>query len=211
MPQGRPRFITLEGGEAVGKTTQLQLLTKRLQNRADTVMVLREPGGTPLGESIRHLLKFAPEGKDMTPEAELLLFQASRAELVRKVVGPSLDMGSWVLCDRFFDSTTVYQGAGRGLDPALVKMLNHFATSGLKPTLTIVLDLPVEIALQRLPSRGATDRMEELPAEFHSRVRSGYHLLAASEPERIRLIDASGSVESISDAIWNEVAHVFSL
>src|ERR1700735_428009 len=121
------RFVTFEGGEAVGKSTQIEKLAAKLKERGDEVLVTREPGGTPIGEQIRHLLKHAPEGQGMNPKTELLLFLASRAELVRKVIGPALDRGAWVLCDRFHDSTTVYQGAGRGIPLEVVERLNAFA------------------------------------------------------------------------------------
>src|SRR5471032_2533447 len=132
------RFISLEGGEAVGKSTQIERLAARLEKLGHKVLVTREPGGTPLGESIRHLLKHAPEGRGMTPETELLLFLASRAELVRKIIMPALDRGDWVLSDRFLDSTTVYQGAGRELPTEIVERLNAFAVGTVVPGLTLV-------------------------------------------------------------------------
>src|ERR1700677_3759016 len=141
-----PHFISLEGGEAVGKSTQIELLSKRLTGWGQKVLVTREPGGTPLGESIRHLLKHAPEGRGMTPQTELLLFLASRAELVRKVIVPSLDQGIWVLCDRFLDSTTVYQGAGRKLPTEIVERVNAFVVGPHLPTLTLVHDLEPDAA-----------------------------------------------------------------
>src|SRR5471032_2244832 len=129
------QFISLEGGEAVGKSTQIERLAQRLTKLGKKVIITREPGGTPLGESIRHLLKHAPEGRGMTPQAELLLFLASRAELVRKVIMPALDQGIWVLCDRFLDSTTVYQGVGRQLPEQIVERINAFAVGTYIPGL----------------------------------------------------------------------------
>src|ERR1700678_2519017 len=173
-----PTFISLEGGEAVGKSTQIERLSKRLTGLGQKVVLTREPGGTPLGESIRHLLKHAPEGKGMTPYTELLLFLASRAELVRKVIMPALDQGSWVLSDRFLDSTTVYQGAGRRLPIEIVERINAFAVGPHLPDLTLVLDLEPEEAYRRLKDReksaAAFDRMEAEPSDFFARVRAGY-------------------------------------
>jgi len=210
------RFITFEGGEAVGKSTQIERLAAKLRERGDEVLVTREPGGTPLGEQIRHLLKHAPEGRDMNPKAELLLFLASRAELVRKVIGPALDRGVWVLCDRFHDSTTVYQGAGRGLPHEIVDRLNAFAIGARLPGLTLVLDLEVEHARQRMVERAGNiaavaDRMEEQPADFFERVRHGYAQLAQAHPERVKIISAHGNVEETSGAIWKQVAKTFAI
>jgi dTMP kinase len=211
------RFITFEGGEAVGKSTQIERLAARLQERGDEVIVTREPGGTPLGEQIRHLLKHAPEGQGMTPKTELLLFLASRAELVRKVIGPALDRGAWVLCDRFHDSTTVYQGAGRGVPLEVVERLNAFALGVRMPGLTLVLDLEPETARQRLLERAgniaavAADRMEAEPPDFFARVRQGYADLAKSYPDRVKIVPAHGNVEETSAAIWKQVAQAFGL
>ena len=210
------RFITFEGGEAVGKSTQIERLAAKLRERGDEVLVTREPGGTPLGEQIRHLLKHAPEGRDMNPKAELLLFLASRAELVRKVIGPALDRGVWVLCDRFHDSTTVYQGAGRGLPHEIVDRLNAFAIGARLPGLTLVLDLEPEHARKRMVERAgniaaAADRMEEQPADFFQRVRQGYADLAKAHPERVKIISADGNIDETGDAIWSQVAKTFSI
>jgi dTMP kinase len=208
------RFITFEGGEAVGKSTQIERLAAHLQQRGDEVIVTREPGGTPLGEQIRHLLKHAPEGHGMSPKTELLLFLASRAELVRKVIGPALDRGAWVLCDRFHDSTTVYQGAGRGLPEEIVGRLNGFAIGARLPGLTLVLDLEPEHARHRMLERAGNiaavaDRMEEQPADFFERVRQGYADLAKSYPDRVKIVPAHGNVEETAQAIWRQVAQMF--
>jgi dTMP kinase len=215
------RFITFEGGEAVGKSTQIERLAQRLRETGGEVLVTREPGGTPLGEQIRHLLKHAPEGQGMNPKTELLLFLASRAELVRKVIGPALDRGAWVLCDRFHDSTTVYQGAGRGLPEEIVSRLNAVAIGTRMPGLTLVLDIEPEQARARLLERagsiatvaaaGTPDRMEAQPAEFFERVRAGYAALAQAHPDRVKVVHAHGNVDETAAAIWEQVAKTFGL
>ena len=208
------RFISLEGGECVGKSTQIERLAERLRARGDKVVVTREPGGTPLGESIRHLLKHAPEG-GMTPYTELLLFLASRAELVRKVIMPALDQGAWVLSDRFLDSTTVYQGAGRQLPTEIVERVNAFTVGTYVPSLTLVLDLEPEAARQRqikrshLPGSGSFDRMEAEPLDFFERVRQGYAEVAKAHPHRVKIVSAAGTVEETAELIWGEVGRMF--
>ena len=210
-------FISLEGGEAVGKSTQIELLSKRLTSLGQKVLVTREPGGTPLGESIRHLLKHAPEGRGMTPQTELLLFLASRAELVRKVIVPSLDQGIWVLCDRFLDSTTVYQGAGRQMPGEVVERVNAFAVGPHLPGLTLVLDLDPKEARRRQIARakaageGGFDRMEAEPTDFFDRVREGYHQVARLHPERVKIVSAAGNIEDTAAALWREVSSAFGL
>jgi dTMP kinase len=190
-----------------------------LKERGDEVLVTREPGGTPIGEQIRHLLKHAPEGQGMNPKTELLLFLASRAELVRKVIGPALDRGAWVLCDRFHDSTTVYQGAGRGIPHEVVDRLNAFAIGARLPGLTLVLDVDPEIARNRMVERagiaavaaGTPDRMEQESADFFARVRQGYADLAKAHGDRVKIVPAHGNVEESSAAIWAQVAKTFSI
>jgi len=208
LPRGV--FITFEGSEGCGKTTQIHRLAARLQDTGLQVLVTREPGGTPLGESIRHLLKFADEGKDMTPEAELLLFAASRAQLVRRVIEPALSAGNWVIADRFMDSTTVYQGIARQLDFESVRFINEFAVGTRQPDLTILLDVDHEETRRRLLRRprplGAADRMEEMPPEFYEAVREGYLTLARDEPERFRVIHAASSVEAVQEEVWEQVS-----
>jgi len=212
-----PHFISLEGGEAVGKSTQMERLSARLQKLGQKTLVTREPGGTPLGESIRHLLKHAPEGRGMSPQAELLLFLASRAELVRKVIVPTLDQGTWVLCDRFLDSTTVYQGAGRNMPLEVVERINAFAVGTHLPGLTLVLDLDPETARKRQlarklpPGVGAFDRMEAEPTDFFERVRDGYHALAKAHPQRVKIVSAAGTIDETAERVWKEVANAFSL
>src|SRR5271168_2690585 len=213
----KPRFISLEGGEAVGKSTQIERLSKRLTEFGHKTIVTREPGGTPLGESIRHLLKHAPEGRGMTPQAELLLFLASRSELVRKVIMPALDQGVWVLSDRFLDSTTVYQGAGRQLPTEIVERVNAFAVGPHVPGLTLVLDLEPEAARERQirrshpPGTGSFDRMEAEPLDFFERVRQGYFDVAKAHPHRVKIVSAAGAIDETADALWSEVAKTFHL
>ena len=208
-------FITLEGGEAAGKSTQIELLAERLRKLDQHVIVTREPGGTPLGESIRHLLKHAPEGRGMNSHTELLLFLASRAELTRGVIAPALAEGAWVLCDRFLDSTTVYQGAGRRLPIEIVERINAFAVGPNLPGLTLVLDLEPAEAHRRLAIRpkpqAQADRMEDEPPDFYERVRNGYYAVAKAHPNRVKIIEAGGTIDETSEAIWNEVQKIFQL
>src|ERR1700722_6292896 len=212
-----PHFISLEGGEAVGKSTQIERLSTRLTKLGHKTIVTREPGGTPLGESIRHLLKHAPEGRGMTPQAELLLFLASRAELVRKVIMPALDQGVWVLCDRFLDSTTVYQGTARRLPTEIVERVNAFAVGPYLPGLTLGLDLDPETARRRRTYRvrpageGIFDRMEAEPTDFFERVRQGYLDVAKAHPTRVKIISAAGSIDQTAKAVWKEVSAAFDL
>jgi dTMP kinase len=203
-------FITFEGSEGCGKTTQIQRLATRLEQSGQPVLLTREPGGTPLGETIRHLLKFADEGRDMVPEAELLLFAASRAQLVRRVIEPALRAGTWVIADRFMDSTTVYQGVARRLDHAAVRFVNDFAVGDLCPDLTFLLDIDTAETHRRLLRRprpvGAPDRMEQMPPAFYEAVRQGYLTLARDEPKRFRVIQAGRSMEAIEEEVWDHVA-----
>ncbi len=198
-------LISFEGGDGTGKSTQIQRLARRLADSGRKVVHTREPGGTRLGEAVRHLLQSSKEGEGMQPETELLLFAASRAELVRSVIEPALAEGAIVLADRFLDSTTVYQGLGRQLDPAEVAQINAFALGGLRPDLTLLLDLEPHVARQRLTSRLAPgevpDRMESQSEAFHEAVRNGYLAIARTEPQRIRLVDASGEVDAVAQTI----------
>jgi dTMP kinase len=208
------RFISLEGGEAAGKSTQIELLADRLKSLGQTVLTTREPGGTPLGESIRHLLKHAPEGRGMNAKTELLLFLASRAELVRKVIVPALDRGTWVLADRFLDSTTVYQGAGRKLPAEVIERVNALAVGTHLPGLTLVLDLEPTEARHRLQARAVEDnfdRMEEETADFFERVRQGYRDIAAAHPQRVKIVSAGGTIADTAKGIWREVSTTFGL
>ena len=189
-------FITLEGGEGTGKSTQLRMLAEELDSAGFSVLVLREPGGTEVGEVVRKVL-LDPVNDGLDARSELLLYEASRAQLVAKVIGPALASGRVVLCDRFYDSTTAYQGYGRELGLDDVRQLNEFATGGLTPDLTIVLDLDPAEGLTRATYAG-TDRLEAEEAEFHVRVRKGFLAIAAEEPERVVVIDASVDVETVA-------------
>jgi dTMP kinase len=196
-------FITFEGSEGSGKSTQADRLAARLQRCRVPYVLTREPGGTPIGESIRDLLQFAPHNSNMTPEAELLLFQASRSQLVREVIKPSLERGMCVIADRFSDSTTVYQGVARKLDREMIERMNAFVVGDCVPDITFVLDVDAATAESRMQreSRKA-DRMEQQPAEFYELVREGYRELAVSEPDRIVLIDAAHDANAIENEIW---------
>ena len=197
-------FITFEGTEGCGKTTHIERLAGRLRTAGRKVRVLREPGGTESGEAIRTLLKHGP--KNLTAETELLLMNASRAQLVREIVRPALGAGEVVLCDRFFDSTTVYQGAGRGLDAALVQGVIDFAVGDTRPDLTLLLKIPVEISEQRRAKRSGSDRFEAADRKFFQRIESGYTALAKAHPKRVRVIDAHRPLETVAEAIWQAVA-----
>lgn len=191
-------LITFEGGEGAGKSTQIARLAAHLRDAGRAVTLTREPGGTSFGEEARRILKHAPYGATLTDEAELLLFLAARAQLVREVIRPALDRGEIVLCDRFTDSTLAYQGAGRGLDDALIRRLNDFATGGLAPDRTYFLDVPTSIGLARAGKRAdAADRLETLGEGFHERVRRSFDALAKAEPARIRTLDATRAPETV--------------
>ena len=202
-------FITFEGSEGCGKTTQVQKLAERLARSGVTHLVTREPGGTPIGETIRELLQFAPHNSSMTPETELFLFEASRSQLVREIIKPALERGMCVIADRFFDSTTVYQGAARTLDRELIERLNTFAVGDCIPDVTFVLDVDAATAKSRMQGPRKTDRMEQQPAEFYERVREGYRALAKREPSRVVLIDGSRTADEIENEIWKILASRF--
>lgn len=203
-------FISFEGTEGCGKSTQVELLAQRLRALGHVVRLHREPGGTPIGEEIRHTLKHSPHNHAMTAETELLLMNASRAQLVREVIRPALAAGEIVLCDRFFDSTIAYQGYGRELDLAQVKSIIEFAVGGTKPDLTLFLHVPAEVSAERLRSRQSTlpfirDRIEEADRKFFGRVAHGYDAIAAGEPQRIKLIDGAQPLEVVCAQIWGIV------
>jgi dTMP kinase len=204
-------FITFEGGEGCGKSTQIAALKARLEALGKTVVQTREPGGTALGESIRNLLQYDDAGQSMSPEAELLLFAASRAQHVRELIAPAIAEGQIVLCDRFLDSTTVYQGVARAIDSKKVDTINQFAIGDTNPDLTILIDLPPEIGLARVHARsdGQLDRMEKEAIEFFQAVRQGYLDLAKSEPKRFLVLDGSQSVEELETQIWQKVEATF--
>ncbi len=202
-------FLTFEGGEGCGKSTQIQRLAARIRSLGREVVVTREPGGTEIGEQLRHLLQFSKAGYGMAAETELLLFAASRAQLVRELIQPALARGAIVLADRFLDSTTVYQGVARRIDPAEVAVINRFAVGACLPDLTFLLDLEPAEARARLHRRqdptATPDRMENQPAEFYEAVRRGYVELAKREPGRIQLLDATESIETLESRIWRAV------
>ena len=205
-------FITFEGTEGSGKSTQISLLAERLRSLGHHVRTLREPGGTPVGEEIRHTLKHSKYNEAMTPEAELLLMNASRAQLVGEVIRPALAAGDIVLCDRFYDSTIAYQGYGRQLDLKIVHSIIDAAVAKTRPNITLLLKIPHKIAEQRRLARQPTlpleiqrDRIEEAGQDFFKRVARGYDAIAAAEPDRVRVDDANGTVQEISARIWKLV------
>jgi len=205
-------FVTFEGGEGSGKTTHLKHLAHYLHDLGDEVVETRDPGGTTIGKEIRELL-LSPESAATSDSAELLLYEASRAQLVREVITPAIARGAVVLCDRFTDSTLAYQGFGRGLDQNLIRQLNLFTTGGLVPDLTILLDLDPRIGLERCTrsiraGRAFRDRIAAEPLAFHQRIREGYLTLAREEPDRVRVIDASLSVAQIEAAVKDEVGRL---
>ena len=216
-------FITFEGTEGSGKSTQIITLFNRLRALGHSVRVLREPGGTPIGEEIRHTLKHSEANYAMTSEAELLLMNASRAQIVREVIRPALQNGEIILCDRFYDSTTAYQGYGRQLDLQKVSEIIYFAVGETRPDLTLLLHVPIEVSESRRKSRQATllevpqqerkstplpfdeklrDRMEEADRSFFERVEKGYEAILVAEPQRVKKIDATRTKESIAEEVW---------
>ncbi len=201
-------FITFEGGEGSGKSTQARALYRRLSQLAIPVILTHEPGGTPFGRKIARWLKWAQD-TDMSVITELLLFNASRAQLISKVIHPNLEQGKIVICDRYADSTTAYQGYGRGLDLEMVKAANSVATQGLKPDLTILLDMSVKDGFARKGTE-RKDRFEQEELTFHQRVREGYLKLAASDPQRWLVIDANQPKEKIEQIIWQRVRQLLS-
>jgi dTMP kinase len=204
-------FITFEGTEGSGKSTQISILTERLKKRGHKVQLLREPGGTPIGEEIRHTLKHSKVNHDMTAEAELLLMNASRAQLVGEIIRPALARGEVILSDRFYDSTTAYQGYGRQLDLEMVRQIINCAVGPTRPDLTLLLMVPVAVSETRRMGRllpgmeQIRDRMEEADRSFFERVEEGYKKLAAAEPKRIKTIDATRTPEEVSRDIWSVV------
>jgi len=202
-------FITFEGSEGSGKSTQVQRLAARLERSRVPYLITREPGGTPIGETIRELLQFASHNSGMTSEAELLLFEASRSQLVREIIKPSLERGMCVIADRFFDSTTVYQGAARKLDRETVERLNIFAVGDCIPNVTFVLDVDAATAKSRMQKPRRPDRMEQEPEEFYERVRDAYRELAAREANRVVLINGLHNADEIENEIWETLCSRF--
>ena len=210
------KFITFEGVEGSGKSTQVKILGEFLAGRNIPVLLTQEPSGTPIGRKIGEIL-FNRDHQALCPETELFLFCAARAQHVREVVWPALKNGKYVLCDRFSDATFAYQAAGRGLDPDFIRTVNDYCAEGLKPDLTLLFDLPVETGLQRagrrddlLENPSSADRFEKEKLDFHTRVRQAYLNLCSMEPERFRLIDASQTVDVIARDVQKHVLEYIS-
>ncbi len=201
------RFITFEGGEGTGKSTHAALLAQRLRALGIGVVLTREPGGSPGAEIIRHVL-LSGAAKPLGPSAEAILFAAARDDHVRNGILPALSRGRWVICDRFADSTRVYQGAVGQVDPLLIQGLERVTVGDLKPDVTFIMDVPAEIGLERARKRradGAVDRFEAEALEFHEKLRDAFLLLAASEPNRCVLINASAPKAEVAERIWSTV------
>lgn len=210
----RGRFITFEGGEGAGKSTQIKLLAERLNAAKLPTIMTREPGGSPGAEIVRHLL-LSGLGKMLGPEAESLLFAAARDDHVNTVIKPALEQGKWVLSDRFTDSTRVYQGELGNVDPKLIRAMERVTIGDLKPDLTLILDVPVAVGLERaIKRRGAAvaDRFEGEGLSFHEKLREAYLKIAASEPQRCVLIDANSDSATVANRIWTALRdHLFSV
>lgn len=206
-------FISFEGSEGCGKSTQIEVLVRNLRALGHRVRTAREPGGTPIGEEIRHTLKHSKSNAAMTAEAELLLMNASRAQLVREVIRPALTAGEVVVCDRFHDSTIAYQGYGRQLDLQMVKTIVEIAVGDTRPDLTLLLTVTPEVSELRRALRQSTlpfmrDRIEEADKQFFERVEKGFAAIAAAEPNRFRVMEASGSIENVAARVWDLVRPV---
>ena len=209
---GRGRFITFEGGEGSGKSTQIKKLSERLTGAKQRNIVTREPGGSPGAEIMRHLV-LSGMGKLLGPDAETLLFVAARDDHVRTVIQPALNQGTWVLCDRFSDSTRAYQGRVGNVEPGILNAMQRVTIGDLKPDLTIILDVPVEVGLRRAAARrgnGAPDRFEAEDLKFHQDLREAYRQIAAEDPQRCVLIDASAEPDAVAAQIWTILrGHLF--
>ena len=196
-------FITFEGIDNSGKSTQAKLLVQRFEQQGEMVIFLREPGGTAVSEQVRTIL-LDKAHLDLTDTAELLLFSAARSQLVNEIIIPGLDQGKVVVCDRFYDSTTAYQGYGRGLNLDHVRLINKLATSGLSPDLTFIVEIPVEeIQVRRKRARGSPDRMESSGTQFYRKVVEGYRTIAQGEPKRCVLLDGLQPVATIHEKVWS--------
>lgn len=213
-PGGRGKFISFEGGEGSGKSTQIKLLAERLAAAKLRAIVTREPGGSPGAEIIRHLV-LSGMGKLLGPDAETLLFAAARDDHVRTVIQPALSQGTWVLCDRFSDSTRAYQGRLGNVAPGVLNAMQRVTIGDLKPDLTIILDVPVEVGLKRAAARrgaGEPDRFESEDIGFHQDLRDAYRQIAAEDPERCVLIDASTSPDAVAAQVWTALRdHLFAI
>ncbi len=196
-------FITFEGPEGSGKSSHVRLLKERLEACGKRVLLTREPGGTTFGEAVRGMLQHDHAGEPPVDRAEVALFLASRAQLCERVIRPALDSGTWVICDRFTDSTLAYQGYGRGFDIATLRIMNAFATNGLVPDLTILLDVSLETGLARVTQRGVPiDRIEAAGDAFHRRLRDGFLALAAQEPARFATLSSEAPQDTVAAQIW---------
>jgi dTMP kinase len=211
---GRGKFISFEGGEGSGKSTQIKKLAERLDVAKLRAIVTREPGGSPGAEIIRHLV-LSGMGKLLGPEAETLLFAAARDDHVRTLIQPALNQGLWVLCDRFFDSTRAYQGRLGQVSPDILNAMQRVTIGDLKPDLTIILDIPVEIGMKRAAARrgsGAPDRFEAESIKFHQDLRDAYRQIAAGDPQRCVLIDANADTETVAARVWTALReHLFAI
>src|SRR5712691_9469685 len=200
----RGRFITFEGGEGTGKSTQASLLAERLRGYGLGVVVTREPGGSPGAEAIRHVV-LSGAAQPLGSHAEEILFAAARDDHVSQLIRPALEAGRWVICDRFADSTRIYQGVLGNVDPRVISSLERITVGDTKPDVTVILDVPTELGLERASSRrgrGRTDRFEAETLEFHNKLREAYRELAEREPDRCVLIDAGGEASTVADAVW---------
>lgn len=200
----RGLFITVEGIDGCGKSTQARLIAAALEAAGHDVLRLREPGGVKISEQIRAIL-LDPANAEMGDACELLLYEAARAQLVHQVIRPALAAGKTVVCDRFYDSTTAYQAFADGLDRNMVSQANELAVDGCRPDLTLVFDLPVEDALRRRSDRAAEDRLELKGLEFQARVAAGFRAVAADEPDRVKLVDAGGSIAEVFSSVVDEL------
>lgn len=200
----RGLFITVEGIDGCGKSTQATLIAAALEAAGHDVLRLREPGGVKISEQIRAIL-LDPANAEMGDVCELLLYEAARAQLVHQVIRPALAAGKTVVCDRFYDSTTAYQAFADGLDRNMVSQANELAVDGCRPDLTLVFDLPVEDALRRRSDRAAEDRLELKGLEFQARVAAGFRAVAADEPDRVKLVDAGGSIAEVFSSVVDEL------
>ena len=202
----RGRFITFEGGEGAGKSTQARLLVERLQAAGLTVVLTREPGGSEGAEALRGLLVTGDRDR-WTPTAETLLMYAGRSDHLTRLIRPALEAGTWVVCDRFSDSTRAYQGAGGGVSPAFIEVIEAEVVGPDKPDLTLVFDMPVEVGLERAFGRDMFEaRFESKGLEFHERLRAEFLRIAASQPQRCAMIDATGTLEGVADQVWSTVS-----
>lgn len=202
----RGRFITFEGGEGAGKSTQARLLVERLQAAGMTVVLTREPGGSEGAEALRPLLVTGDRDR-WTPTAETLLMYAGRSDHLTRLIRPALDAGTWVVCDRFSDSTRAYQGAGGGVDPAFIEAIEAEVVGDSKPDLTLMFDMPVEVGLERAFGRDMFEaRFESKGLAFHERLRAEFLRIAASQPDRCAMIDATGTLEGVAEQVWATVS-----